>query len=96
MFHVSFFFSRKSDIIKSCLFSEDLIAYKISWSCVEWCTCCVHLSSSNVSLFGMVQTTALKLWRQGHLQWHDLLTELDKNLPVGSKLDRGENTQTGW
>jgi hypothetical protein len=33
--------------------------------------------------------------RRGHLQWHDLSTEFHKNLPIGSKVIRGD-TQTDW
>jgi hypothetical protein len=37
---------RKSGITKSCLSIEDLSAYKISWSHVEWRNkFCIHLSS---------------------------------------------------
>jgi hypothetical protein len=38
----------------------------------------------------MVAATALKTWRRGHLQWHDLRTEFHKNLAVGSEVDRGD------
>jgi hypothetical protein len=37
----------------------------------------------------MVAATALKLWRRGHLQWHGLPTEFNKNIPTGSKVDGG-------
>jgi hypothetical protein len=46
----------------------------------------------------MVAAMALKLWRIGNFQWHDLPIEFHKNLPIGSKVD-GEgqaSTQTGW
>jgi hypothetical protein len=33
------------------------------------------------------------VWYRGHPQWHDLRTEFHKNLPIGSKVIRGE-TQT--
>jgi hypothetical protein len=41
----------------------------------------------------MVEGTGLKVRRRGHLQWHDLLTEFHKNLPIGSKVIRGGHTQ---
>jgi hypothetical protein len=34
-----------------------------------------------------------KVWRRGHLQWHDIPTEFHKNLPIGSKVIEGD-TQT--
>jgi hypothetical protein len=37
----------------------------------------------------MATSTALKLWRRGHPQWHYLPTEFHKNLPIGSEVDRG-------
>jgi hypothetical protein len=48
-----------------------------------------HLKSLNVYHFVMIAATALKLWRRGHLQWQCLHTEFHKNLPFGSKVDRG-------
>jgi hypothetical protein len=44
----------------------------------------------NVRNFGMVEATALKLWRWGHLQWYDLCTEFHKIIPVGLKLVGGQ------
>jgi hypothetical protein len=57
-----------------------------------------HLRSFNVSHFGMVAATALKLCCHGHLQWHDLYTEFNKNVLIGSEVGGGEgaHTQTGW
>jgi hypothetical protein len=45
----------------------------------------------------MVEGSGLKVWRLGHLQWHDLSIEFHKNLPIGSKVIRGGDTdrQTG-
>jgi hypothetical protein len=42
--------------------------------------------------FGMVAATALKLWLRGHLQYHNLLTEFHKNLPIGSEVGTGGQT----
>jgi hypothetical protein len=41
----------------------------------------------------MLEGTGLKIRHRGHLQWHDLSTEFHKNLPIGSKVIRGD-TQT--
>jgi hypothetical protein len=46
--------------------------------------------------FGMVAATALKTWRRGHLQWHELPTKFHKNLPIYSEIETGKDTQTGW
>jgi hypothetical protein len=44
----------------------------------------------------MVAATALKLWRRGHLQWHNHPSEFHKNLPIGSKVEgRARHMQTG-
>jgi hypothetical protein len=83
----------KNSLIKSCSSFEDLSVYKISWSHVDWCKFCIHLRSLNVSHIGMLEVTGLKVWRRGYLQWHDLPTEFHKNLPIGSKVIRGD-TQT--
>jgi hypothetical protein len=88
-----FFVFDKNCLIKSCSSFEDLSVYKMSWSHVEWCKFCIHLRSSNVRHFGMVKCTGLKVRRRGHLQWHELTTEFHKNLPIGSKVIRGD-TQT--
>jgi hypothetical protein len=50
----------KNGLIKSCSSFEDLSAYKISWSHVEWCKFCIHLRSLNVRHFGMVEGKGLK------------------------------------
>jgi hypothetical protein len=93
--NLSFF--AKSVLIKSCSSSEYLSEYKISWSYVDWCKFYIHLKSLNVRHFGMVATTALKLWYRGHLQWHDLPTKFHKNLPLGSDVDWewGRHTEAG-
>jgi hypothetical protein len=44
----------------------------------------------------MAIATALKLLSRGHPQWHYLPTEFHKNLPIGSEVDRGVDTPTGW
>jgi hypothetical protein len=42
-----------------------------------------------VRYFGKVAATELKLWHRGHIQWHDVPSEIHTNLPVGPKIDRG-------
>jgi len=44
----------------------------------------------------MVAAKALKLWRQVYLQWHDVPTEFNMNLPIDSVVDGRTDTQTGW
>jgi hypothetical protein len=93
-----FFVSDKNDLTKSCLSIEDLSENKISCFHVGWCKSCIHLRSLNIRHFGMVEGTALKVWRRGHLQWHDLPTKFQKNLPIGSKViwaDTHTDRQTG-
>jgi len=51
---------RKIGIIKSCPSSDDLSAYTISWSCVDWCKFRIHLRNLNVCQFGMAEGTTLK------------------------------------
>jgi hypothetical protein len=48
MFFFYFLFFRKSGLIKSSSFFEDLSAYTISCSYVEWCKFCFHLSSLKI------------------------------------------------
>jgi hypothetical protein len=43
-----FFVFRKSGITKICLSIEDLSAYTISWSHVDWSKFCIHLSSLKI------------------------------------------------
>jgi hypothetical protein len=94
MFVFSFF--RKNGLIKSCSSSEHLSEHKISWSYVDWCKFYIQLKSLNVRHFVMVADTALKLLRQGHLQWHDLPTEFYKIYQLVQKLIGKTHTQTGW
>jgi hypothetical protein len=65
----------KNGLTRSWLSFEDLSAYKISLSHIDWCKFCNYLGSLNVHHFGMVQATGLKIWHQGHLKWHDLPAE---------------------
>jgi hypothetical protein len=52
---------RKSGLIKSCSSSEDLPAYKISWSHANWCKFCIHVRSLNVRHIGIVEGMELKI-----------------------------------
>jgi hypothetical protein len=88
-----FFVFYKNGLIKSCSSFEDLSVHKMSWSHVDWCKFCIHLRSLNALHFGMVEGTGLKVWRRGHLQWHNVPTKFHKNLEIGSKVIRGD-TQT--
>jgi hypothetical protein len=56
----------------------NMSAYKIAWPHGDWCKFYVHLRSLNVSHFGMVEAKRLKIWCQGHLQWHDVPTKFLK------------------
>jgi hypothetical protein len=86
-----FFVLDKYGLVKSCSsIEENLSVYKISWSHVDWCKFCIHLRRLNVRHFGMVGGTGLISRRRGHLQWHDLPNEFHKNLPLGSKVIRGD------
>jgi hypothetical protein len=78
-----------SGLTESCSSFEDLSAYKFSWSHVDWCKFCIHLSSLNIHHFGNVKAVGLKLWCWDHLQWHDLPTKFHKNLLTGSKFVGG-------
>jgi hypothetical protein len=42
----------------------------------------------------MIKAMGLKLWRRGHIQWHDLTAKFHKNLLISSKADRGKDTHT--
>jgi hypothetical protein len=55
-----FFVFDKNGLMKSCSSFEDLLAYKIPWSHVDWCKFCIHLRSLNAHHFGMVEGTGLK------------------------------------
>jgi hypothetical protein len=72
------FFSRESDLIKSCSSPENLSECKIAWLYVDWYKFFTHLRSLNVRHFGMVAATVLKLWRRCHLKWLDLPTGFRK------------------
>jgi hypothetical protein len=50
----------------------------------------MNIKSLNVYHFGMVEIQDSKVWHQGHLKWHDLPTEFHTNLPIGSKVIRGD------
>jgi hypothetical protein len=66
-----FFVFDKNCLITSCSSFEDLSAYKISWSHVNWCKFCIHLRSLNVRHFGMVEGTGLRstTWRSPSMAW---------------------------
>jgi hypothetical protein len=87
-----FFAFDKNGPIKSYSSFEDLSVYKISRSHVDWCKFCIHLRSSNVCHFGMVEGTGLKSTA------HDLPTEFHKNIRSCSKVIRRGHTdgQTDW
>jgi hypothetical protein len=51
---------------------------KLHGPAFEWCKFSIHLRSLNVSHFGMVAATALKLRRRGHFQWRDLVPNFIK------------------
>jgi hypothetical protein len=70
--HVPIFFVfRKSDLMKSCSFSEDLSEYKISLLYVDWYKFHSHRKSLNVRHFGMVSATELKIMasRSSSMAW---------------------------
>jgi hypothetical protein len=66
-----------------------LSPYKIYLSHVNQCKFFIHLRNFNVRYFGMVEATRLKSMASRSLQWHDLSTEIHRNLPNGSKLSQG-------
>jgi hypothetical protein len=39
---------RKTGLIKSCLSFEDMLAYKITWSRIDWCKFYIYLSSLKI------------------------------------------------
>jgi hypothetical protein len=47
-----------------------------------------------VSYFGMVEGTELKVRRLGHLKWHEYPAGFHENLPSGSKII--SEGQTAW
>jgi hypothetical protein len=95
-----FLVSRKSGLTKSCLSSEDLLTHKVSCFYVEWWTLCIHLRSLNVCHFGMVEATGLKIMVSRSIQWHRHSTEFNKNLAIGSTVNRRKtyrpDTREGW
>jgi hypothetical protein len=48
---IFFLVFHKSVITKTCLSFEDLSAYKIIWSYIDWCKFCIHLRILNVTFF---------------------------------------------
>jgi hypothetical protein len=55
---------------------------------------CIHLGYLNLLHSEVVVVTGLKLKRRGYFQWLYLPTEFHKNLPFGSKVESGRQTQT--
>jgi hypothetical protein len=91
-----FLFFPESGLIKSCSSSEDLPTWKVSLYRAEWWKFWIHLRSLIGSHFGMVEGTGLKSWRWGHFNGINVAIEFYKNLPAGSKVDAGTDTQTPW
>jgi hypothetical protein len=89
-----FFVFYKNVLIKSYSSCDDLSEFRILWPYAEWCKICILLRSLNVSHFGTVAATALKLWRRRHIQWHELPTEFHKSLPLSSEVVRGKGRHT--
>jgi hypothetical protein len=46
----------------------------------------------NLNNFKLVEGVGLKLFHRGHLEWHYLGTKFHENLPSGSKVINGEQT----
>jgi hypothetical protein len=88
-----FFVFDKNGLIKSYSSFEDLSVYKVSWSHVDWCKFCIHFRSLNVRHFVMVEGTILKRTASRLPSMAYLPTEFHKNLPICSKVIRGD-TQT--
>jgi hypothetical protein len=59
-------------------------------------------STSEVWTSAILEWLKIRDWKvrcRGHLQWHNLSTEFHKNLPIGSKVIRGDtqtDRQTDW
>jgi hypothetical protein len=51
------------------------------------------VSISQVQTSSKVQGTGLKVRRQGNLEWHEMLTEFNKNLLIGSNFIRSTHRQ---
>jgi hypothetical protein len=50
----------KSGFVKSCLSTEDLSVCTISWFRIDWCKFCIHLGSTDVRHFVMVEGTGFE------------------------------------
>jgi hypothetical protein len=76
---------------------EDVSAYKIPSSHVDWCKFCIYLTSLDVRHFGKGDAIGLNGLETGHLQWHDLLNEFHKNILICSEYttwDKGMKPQS--
>jgi hypothetical protein len=80
----------KNSLIKSCSSSEDLSAYKMSWSYIYWCKFLIHLISMNVRHFGLVKATGLNV-----MALRSPSTTFYKTLQTGSEANRGTDRNTG-
>jgi hypothetical protein len=57
----SFLGFHENGLVESCISFEDLSAYKLSWSHVDWCKFCIHLRCLIVRHFWMVEATVLQI-----------------------------------
>jgi hypothetical protein len=55
-----FLVSHKNFLNKNCSSFEDVSAYNIPWSHVDWYQFCIHLRSLNFSHFGMVKAMRIR------------------------------------
>jgi hypothetical protein len=71
---------------------QDLSAYKMSWSHVDWWKFCIHLKSLNFLHFEVVEANGLKIKasRSPSMAWPSYW--IHRNLQLGSKFDGGRHT----